>query len=84
MESLQTFVESNLWLILLLVIWSLTWKGVALWVAARKGQLAWFIVLMIVNTVGILEIIYLLRLRKEKTLFKSSRVALFVPGLWKN
>jgi hypothetical protein len=31
----------------------------ALWKSARKGSLAWFIVLGIVNTVGILEILYL-------------------------
>jgi Family of unknown function (DUF5652) len=44
---------------LLLLLWSLLWKAAALWVAARRGQKAWFIILMIVNTLGILEIIYL-------------------------
>ena len=38
--------------------WSLAWKGIALWVAAKKNHTAWFIVLLIVNTVGILEILY--------------------------
>ncbi|HLD37008.1 MAG TPA: DUF5652 family protein [Candidatus Nanoarchaeia archaeon] len=38
--------------------WSLVWKGIALWVAAKKNHLAWFIVLLIVSTVGILEILY--------------------------
>ena len=42
-----------------LLIWSLIWKGMALWRSARNGQKYWFIALLIVNTVGILEIIYL-------------------------
>ncbi len=42
----------------LLVIWSLIWKGLALWRAARMGQKNWFIILLVINTVGILEIFY--------------------------
>ena len=44
----------------ILVAWSVVWKGLALWRAGRKNQLAWFVVLLVVNTCGILEIIYLL------------------------
>lgn len=43
----------------LLALWSLAWKGWALWTAARRGDRIWFIVFLIVNTAGILEIIYL-------------------------
>jgi len=43
-----------------LIVWSLIWKGFALWRAARAGQAAWFIVLLFVNTAGLLEIAYLL------------------------
>ena len=46
-------------LLALVVIWSLIWKGVALWKAARNSDTAWYIILLIVNTVGILEIIYI-------------------------
>ena len=42
------------------IIWSTFWKGLALYRAARNGQKGWFVVLLVVNTVGILEIIYLL------------------------
>ncbi len=41
------------------LIWSLTWKGLALWKSARKRQLVWFIVLLVINTLGILEILYI-------------------------
>ncbi|OGL86098.1 hypothetical protein A3I40_01885 [Candidatus Uhrbacteria bacterium RIFCSPLOWO2_02_FULL_48_12] len=42
-----------------LLVWSLAWKGIALWHAARRGEVYWFVALFIVNTVGILEILYL-------------------------
>jgi len=42
----------------ILVIWSLIWKGLALWKAARRGDTPWYIALLIVNTMGILEIVY--------------------------
>lgn len=49
-----------------IMLWSLVWKGLALWNAARNRQLPWFIVLLIVNTAGILEIIYLLFFREDR------------------
>jgi len=41
-----------------LIIWSLIWKGLALWRAARRNENIWFIILLIFNTLGLLEIIY--------------------------
>jgi len=46
-------------IIIALALWSIPWKGVALWKAAKQNNLAWFVVLLIVNTVGILEILYI-------------------------
>jgi len=43
----------------LLLLWTLPWKGVALWMAARRSHMTWFILLLILNTVAILEIIYI-------------------------
>ncbi len=67
------------WLIFVIipvVIWSLFWKALALWHAARRGSGVWFIVLLLVNTVGILDIVYLIMIGKLKTseLFKQSAV----------
>ena len=58
-------VPSNLpqWAIValpLVILWDLAWRGLALWGAARRSQVAWFVFLMVLNTVGILPIIYLL------------------------
>jgi len=41
------------------LVWSMVWKGIALWKAGRNGQLGWFIAMFIVNTAGILEILYI-------------------------
>lgn len=53
-------------LIVILAVWSIIWKGLALWRAARNGSNAWFIIMLVVNTVGILEIIYIFFLSKKK------------------
>jgi len=44
----------------ILVTWSIFWKGLALWRAARLKQAGWYMALLVINTVGLLEIIYLI------------------------
>lgn len=58
---------------MLLLVWSLFWKGLALWHAAKHHQPWWFVIMLIVNTAGILEIIYLFLVAKVKPekLFKK-------------
>jgi hypothetical protein len=46
-------------LIIVLVIWELAWKGLALWKAGRAGQKWWFVAILFINTIGILPIAYL-------------------------
>ena len=60
--------------IIIISTWSLIWKGLALWKSARKNHLVWFIVILVVNTVGILEILYLYvfsQMKKEKKVKKK-------------
>lgn len=61
-EWLQFFSQGHVIraqiLISLLLIWSLVWKGIALWKAARNSAKGWYVVMLILNTVGILEILY--------------------------
>ncbi|HCC83218.1 TPA: hypothetical protein DEP96_00010 [Candidatus Uhrbacteria bacterium] len=52
--------------IILLALWSIFWKGLALWHAARHGQGWWFGIMLILNTAGILEILYLFAVLKLK------------------
>ncbi|MBP9711067.1 MAG: hypothetical protein KBD50_02310 [Candidatus Pacebacteria bacterium] len=60
-------------LFFVLIAWSLFWKGLALWHASKKHQPWWFVIILLVNTAGILEIIYLFFVAKIKTdrLFKQ-------------
>ncbi len=46
-------------LFLLLSVWSLVWKGIALWKSSQNNQKKWFIALLLINTFGILEITYI-------------------------
>lgn len=54
------------WVILPIAIWTLFWKGCALWIAAKNNKGWWFAVLLVLNTVGILEIIYIFYVAKKK------------------
>lgn len=42
-----------------LIAWSLVWKGIGLWKAARRDRMWWYIAMLVLNTVGILPIIYI-------------------------
>ena len=44
---------------LLITLWTLPWKGWALWLAARRTEKWWFIAILALNTIAILEIIYI-------------------------
>lgn len=59
-------METNL-ILLPILFWTLPWKGLALWRAARNGHKKWFIVLLVVNTLAILEIVYIFYFSKKKT-----------------
>jgi len=52
-------------IVLVVAAWTLYWKGRALWLAAHKNQLRWFIALLIINTAGILEILYIFSFSKK-------------------
>ena len=56
-----------MWLVIpLFLVWSMAWKGIALWRAGRNDHLAWFIVLFVVNKLGILPIIYIFAFSRKK------------------
>ena len=65
MIPLEFWSATMIWLIPL-IVWSVIWKGLALWKCGRNNQLAWFIAMLVLNTAGILEIVYLLFFQKKK------------------
>lgn len=58
-------------LMLLVVLWTLPWKGVALWKAAQNKEKWWFIALFLFNTLAILEIVYIFYFFKKKEVEKN-------------
>ena len=52
---------------ILLMAWSLYWKGRSLWIAAKKDAQYWFIALLVINTMGILEILYIYYFSKKES-----------------
>ena len=72
LEQIITFANTHPWVVpclTLLIIWSAIWKFIALWKAAKHNHLTIFIILAILNTVGIAEIIYIgyLYFKEKKT-----------------
>ncbi len=66
-QTVQALFLANPILSTVLVAWTILWKGIALWQSARLSHKRWFIVLLLLNTVGILDIIYLYFVAKKYT-----------------
>ena len=68
MSAYSAFVPNvPIWLLVVVLLWSITWKGLALWKAAQLSHKKWFVVLLVANTLGILEIIYIYFVAKKYT-----------------
>ncbi len=62
----QIFVQKEFLIIfLVLLLWVLPWKGYALWLAARNNHKGWFIALLVLNTLAILEIVYIFAIGRK-------------------
>ncbi len=53
--------------VVLVILWTIPWKGVALWKSAQLSHKKWFIILLFVNTVGLLEMYYIFFVAKKYT-----------------
>ena len=70
-NGMEQFLIENQWFIWLVIFWTLPWKGIALWKAARNTQKRWFIALFVMNTLAILEIVYIFFFSKKKVSQKA-------------
>lgn len=52
--------------IIICAIWTIPWKGLALWKAARRGDRGWFVIILLVNTLAIFEILYIFFFSEKK------------------
>ena len=53
-------------LLIILGIWESIWKAIALWKAARNNHKVWYVIILIINTIGILPILYIYVFSKKK------------------
>lgn len=58
MQDVNGWISQHPFLGFAMLTWLFAWKGLALWKAARKNDLVWFIVLFLVNLLSVLEILY--------------------------
>lgn len=58
-------------LIFIVYLWTLLWKGLALWRASKNDQKNWFIALLVLNTMGIVEIIFIFYFSKKRLNFEE-------------
>jgi len=47
------------------IVWTLIWKGLALWRSAGLRQKYWFVAILVINTLGVLEIIYIFLIARK-------------------
>ncbi|MBI4039942.1 hypothetical protein HY389_01155 [Candidatus Daviesbacteria bacterium] len=58
MNQLDQILNQYPALVWVFFAWSIFWKGRALWIAAKKASLYWFVALLLINTAGLLDIAY--------------------------
>ena len=65
MFNLANISTQNKVYLLIILVWTLAWKGVALWKSAGRKEMWWFIAILLVNTLGVLEIAYIYYFSKK-------------------
>ncbi|MFA5095488.1 MAG: DUF5652 family protein [Candidatus Paceibacterota bacterium] len=68
MNQLNPFLVSGGWgyITIILLVWTLFWKGCSLWIAGKRDEKWWFLALLVLNTAGILDIVYIFLIAKKK------------------
>ena len=71
-------VAGGPYLLLALYVWSLIVKGVAMWRAAHLKQRNWFIAILVLNTLGIVELVYLFKFAAKR--LTIAEIKSWLPG----
>jgi len=64
---MEQFLIENQWIIFLIIAWTIPWKGLALWKATKNNHKRWFIALLVLNTLAVLEILYIFIFSKKES-----------------
>jgi len=69
LDAIGSFILNiPMWAFVCVMAWQIAWKGIALWMSARRRHLILFIIFLIVNLLAIPEIIYIvvIKLRESR------------------
>lgn len=70
---MEQYLIQNPWILVLIALWILPWKGVALWKAAKQDEKWWFIAILVLNTLAFLEILYIFIFSKRNKLKEENQ-----------
>lgn len=65
--KMEEFLIQNKFLIFLLILWQIPWKSLALWKAAKNNHKTWFLAILLINSLAILEILYIFVFGKKRS-----------------
>jgi methionyl-tRNA synthetase len=66
METLLQSLSTKEMLVLLAIFfWTIPWKAWGLWLAVKRNEIWWFLAMLLINTIGVLEIIYIFFIAKQ-------------------
>jgi len=74
-EQYSTSLGISLPILIVILIWDLTWRCFGVWKSTKNNQPIWSIVFVLFQTIGILPILYIFVFSKmnKKTLAKTSK-----------
>jgi len=56
---MEKWLLEHVWIVIVVLFLTLPFKAAALWRSARRGHIGWFITFILLNTLGILELLYI-------------------------
>lgn len=62
--DLSALIQNNTFIFLTL-LWTIPWKGVALWKSAHNEQKWWFVAILLTNTFALLDALYIFYFSKK-------------------
>jgi methionyl-tRNA synthetase len=79
LQEIQGIADLPMWFLVIITMWILLWKGLALWKAAKRNSPNWFVALLVINTVGIFEILYYylfseMKFNEDKKKIKNKKI----------
>lgn len=73
MNFVEWFTSLPQVVLIILAIFDLTVRGIALWKSARNGEKYWFVGLLVINSMGLIPLLYLAFFDKSSRFKKKKK-----------